>query len=54
MFNFSGTNGPSHLYIASKLFDYCLKTKLYLMGLMPEFNRDEYYFDNLIKSWNKK
>ena len=43
--------GPSFSIIAKYLFTYCLKTKLYLMGVYSEDKRESFDFDNYINSW---
>lgn len=44
----SGTNGPHHSFIARQVFLECLKTKLFLMGLYPEYTRAPFEFDKII------
>ena len=42
--------GPSFSIIAKYLFAYCLRTKLYLMGIYSEDKRGSFNFDNYINS----
>lgn len=36
-----------HSIIASAVFIHCLKTRLFLMGLLPEYHREEFSFEGL-------
>lgn len=47
-FNLGGNKSLSYPYIASRLFVHCLKTKLFLMGLFPEYKRDEFLLEAYI------
>ena len=42
IFNIGGNKSLSYPCIASRLFVHCLQTKLFLMGLFPEYRRDEF------------
>ena len=42
LFNLSENDSVSYNFIASELFVHCLKTKLFLMGFLPEYQRDEF------------
>ena len=42
--------GPSFSIIAKYLFTYCLRTKLYLMGVYSEHKLENFNFDNYINS----
>lgn len=45
-FNFGGNKNVSYPFIASRLFVHCLQTKLFLMGLFPEYQRDEFLIES--------
>ena len=47
-FNVGGNKSLSYPYIASRLFVHCLKTKLFLMGLFPEYKRDEFVLEDYV------
>jgi hypothetical protein len=44
-FNIVGNKSLAYPYIASRLFVHCLKTKLFLMGLFPEYTRDNFLLE---------
>ena len=48
-FNSSGKRGRPHSVIACHVFVHCLKTKLFLMGLFPEYTREEFDFDAFLQ-----
>ena len=45
-FNLGGNNSLSYQFVASRLFVHCLQTKLFLMGLFPEYQRDEFLVED--------
>ena len=47
-FNLGGKKSLSYSNIASRLFVHCLKTKLYLMGLFPEYTRDDFSLETYV------
>jgi hypothetical protein len=50
-FGLSGTNGPPHSYIAISNFLECLRSKLFLMGLYPEYTRAPFEIERLLREW---
>jgi hypothetical protein len=48
MFNVGGNESLDYSVIAKHLFIHCLKTKLFLMGLFPEYERDLFQIENYI------
>lgn len=53
-FIYLNKEGPSYSIIAKYLFTYCLRTKLYLMGVYGEYKRESFDFDNYIDSWKER
>ena len=48
LFNIGGNKSLPFRYIASRLFVHCLKTKLFLIGLFPEYKRDEFLIESYV------
>lgn len=48
LFNVGGDKSLSYPYIASRLFVHCLKVKLFLMGLLPEYKMDEFLIESYV------
>jgi len=46
--------GPSYSFIARNLFTYCLETKLFLMGMFPEFKRQSFGFEKEMQRYSNK
>lgn len=49
-FKISGKDGPAHRYIAHQVFVECIKVKLFLMGVHPNYDR-KFHFENFITTW---
>lgn len=47
-FKIGGNKTVSFPFIASRLFVHCLKTKLFLMGLFPEYKREEFLIESFV------
>jgi len=48
LFKMGGNRTVPFPHIASNLFVHCLKTKLFLMGLFPEYERDEFLIESFV------
>lgn len=53
-FSSSGKKGVPHSVIANHIFVQCLKTKLFLMGLLPEYIHEKFDFEDFINRWQLK
>lgn len=52
-FSPSGKDEVSHCVIANHIFAQCLKTKLFLMGLFPEYINEKFDFGDFINRWTQ-
>jgi len=48
LFKMGGNKAVPYPFIASRLFVHCLKTKLFLMGLFPKYEREEFLIESLV------
>jgi len=48
LFKMGGNKALPFAVIASRLFVHCLKTKLFLMGLFPEYEREEFLVESIV------
>jgi hypothetical protein len=48
LFKMGGNKTVPFPFIASRLFVHCLKTKLFLMGLFPDYEREEFLIESFV------